>query len=298
MRYFVAPGEDLRLDDHARRSLRGAYVALSDGTTQVEISGPERGELVALIGGLTVPLPFWDRLTSPLHARGFRTLAYSLYGRGYSDRVTATYDEALFVRQLDELLGWVRHDGPVHVLGTSMGALVAMAFAQDRPWVSSLTLISPAGLERPMLPLHRALGHDLVAGPVARWMGRRMLEGHMAREVADPALGEELAAMVRDAFRCQGTMFALFDTLQHLRLSGREELFRRTATLDIPTMLLWGDADQVTPGSKLDAAGTLLRPHTSHVIARCGHMPPIEQPAKVAEHLAAFVAAIGTESGR
>lgn len=289
MKRFTSSGEDVRLDVETRRELRGTFLTLPSGTTQAELTGPEEGELVVLIGGLTVPLAFWDRLVSGLHARGLRTLAYALYGRGYSDRVVGPYDERLFVRQLTELLGALELDADLHVVGTSMGALVGMAFAAAHPGVASLTLVSPAGLEQPFLPLHGLLYSDVVATFVARRFGRRMLERHMASEVLDPQLGEEVATMVREAFRCEGSMHAVFDTLQHFPLTARHALFRETAALELPTMLLWGDDDRVTPDEKLAVARGLLIPTESHRVAGCGHMPPIERPAEVADRIAAFV---------
>src|SRR5689334_9313058 len=119
MRYFVASGEDRRLDPATRRSLRGSYIQLSDGVTHYELAGPDGGDVVVLAGGLTIPLFCWDKMAAELHARGRRTLAYSGYGRGYSDRVIARYDQALFVRQLDELIERLELPKPCHIVGTS-----------------------------------------------------------------------------------------------------------------------------------------------------------------------------------
>ncbi|MGW4330743.1 alpha/beta fold hydrolase [Nocardia sp. NPDC004573] len=57
-----------------------------------EMAGPDGGEVVVFAGSLTTPLFYWDQLAGELHSRGFRTVAYSPYGRGYSDRVDAAYD--------------------------------------------------------------------------------------------------------------------------------------------------------------------------------------------------------------
>jgi pimeloyl-ACP methyl ester carboxylesterase len=103
MKYFVAAGEDRRLDAASRQHLRGDFVKLSDGITHYELRGPEDGEAAVLVGGLTIPLFYWDDVAPRLHRRSLRTLTYSAYGRGYSDRVSTRYDEALFVRQLREL---------------------------------------------------------------------------------------------------------------------------------------------------------------------------------------------------
>ncbi|CAL9326073.1 alpha/beta fold hydrolase [Streptomyces sp. SudanB52_2052] len=294
MKYFVASGEDRRLTTESRQALRGSFIELSDGLTHYELKGPEDGELVVMAGGLTIPLFYWDGLVTELHARGLRTLTCSAYGRGYSDRVRARYDETLLARQLAELaerLGLTTK--PLHIVGTSMGALVAMTYAAQHPArVSTLTIVGPAGLAepRPTDP-HRLLRNDLLAGVVARMRGRQILQGHLGHNVRDPELGAKLTDMVLEAFRFEGSLYAVFDTLQHLPLSGRDDLFRQTGALGIPTLLLWGDEDNVTPLTHLSAARALLKPQEHHVIPQCGHMAPFERPRHVADQIVPFVAA-------
>ncbi|MDN0198854.1 alpha/beta fold hydrolase [Streptomyces sp. S.PNR 29] len=294
MKYFIASGEDRRLTADSRPSLRGSFIELSDGVTHYELRGPEDGDLVVMAGGLTIPLFYWDGLVSELHARGLRTLTCSAYGRGYSDRVRARYDERLFARQLAELtdrLGLTTR--PLHLVGTSMGALVAMTYAaQHHSLVSTLTIVGPAGLAKPRATSpHRLLRSDLLAGVVARRRGHQILQGHLGHNVRDPELGAKLTDMVLDAFRFEGSLYAVFDTLQHLPLSGRDDLFRQTGALGIPTLLLWGDEDNVTPLTHFDTARTLLKARHHHVVPECGHMAPFERPRQVADQIVPFVAA-------
>lgn len=289
MRYFVASGEDRRLDAQSRRSLRGQFVQLSDGVTHYELNGPEGGDVVLLLGGLTIPLSYWDGLVPLLNARGLRTLAFSGYGRGFSDRVHV-YSEALFVRQLDELVSALGFTSNHHVVGTSMGALVAMSYAkQRRAALSTLTLVGPAGLARPMMRPDRLLMSDRIARLIAQRFGRRILEGHLRHNVRGPQRATELATIVRDAARCEGSLHAVFDTLQHVPLFARAELFAQTGALGVPTMLLWGADDEVTPIVLSGEARALLRPLEWHVIHECGHMAPFEKPLEVADRLASFI---------
>ncbi|WP_330262154.1 alpha/beta hydrolase [Streptomyces griseorubiginosus] len=294
MKYFVAPGEDRQLTAESRQALRGSFAELSDGVTHYELKGPEDGELVVMAGGLTIPLFYWDALVTELNARGLRTLTCSAYGRGYSDRVRARYDETLFTRQLAELIERLGlSTRPLHLIGTSMGALVAMTYAaRYRASVSTLTVVGPAGLARPRpTSPHRLLRNDLLAGVVARRRGRQILQGHLGHNVRDPQLGAKLTDMVLDAFRFEGSLYAVFDTLQHLPVSGRDDLFRQTGALGIPTLLLWGDEDDVTPLTHLETARALLAPQQRHVVPRCGHMAPFERPGLVADQIVPFVAA-------
>ncbi|MFJ9249602.1 alpha/beta fold hydrolase [Streptomyces sp. NPDC101776] len=291
MRYFVATDEDRRLDPVSRQSLRGSFIELSVGVTHYELAGPEAGDVVLLAGSLTVPLFYWDRLAAELQARGLRTLACSAYGRGYSDRVRATYDETLFVRQLFELKDRLGIRQPVHLVGTSIGGLVAMRYAaRYRESLMTLTIAGPAGLIPKKVPTHRLFTSDLLTGVIARRFGRRLLEGHLGHNVRDPQRQAELTAMVLDAYRYEGSLYAFFDTLQHVPLSGRAELFGRAGELGIPTLLLWGADDNVTPIDQLDTARALLKPQQCHVID-CGRMAPYERPREVAEHIVSFTAA-------
>lgn len=298
MKYFVAQGEDRRLTPDSRQALRGSFIELSDGVTHYELTGPEDGDVVVMAGGLTVPLFYWDGLVTELHACGLRTLTSSAYGRGYSDRVRARYDEALFARQLAELTDRLSlSTRAVHLVGTSMGALVAMAYAaQYRSRVSTLTVVGPAGLAKPELTSpHRLLRSDLLAGVVARRRGLQILRGHLGHNVRDPELGARLTEMVLDCLRFEGSLYAVFDTLQHLPVSGRDALFRQTGALGIPTLLLWGDEDDVTPLVHCDSARTLLKPRHHHVLPHCGHMAPLERPRHVADQIVPFVAAARAE---
>ena len=289
MKYFVAAGEDRRLDAATRDRLRGSYIQLSDGITHYELTGPDDGDVVVLAGGLTIPLFYWDELAAELHARGLRTLAYSGYGRGYSDRVVARYDEALFVRQLRELIEHLDLPASSHVVGTSMGALIAMAYVgQHVGSAATLTLVGPAGLSRQPVTQKLLLGNNIAAGVIAKRFGRRVLEQHLGHNVADANRAAALAAMIGDASRYEGSIYAFFETLQHFPLFDRAELYRHTGTLHLPTQLIWGREDHVTPISSLGQVSELLQPSQCHVIDDCGHMAPFERPLVVADQLATF----------
>lgn len=291
MKYFAASGEDRRLDMTVRKSLRGSYIRLSGGVTHYELTGPEDGDVVVLTGGITVPLFYWDATVAVLHEHGLRTLTYSAYGRGYSDRVHGSYDETLFVDQLTELVEAVGLPPRRHLAGASMGALVAMSYLNEHPTgASTLTLLGPAGLSPRPTALKLLLDYDFTGGLLAKHFGRRIFESHQRDNVADPQLAADLAEMISDAYQYEGSLYAFFDTLQHFGLFDRAELYRRTGALAVPAMLMWGTEDQVTPIDSMDRVQTLLKPQQCYAVEDCGHMVPFERPALVADKLAAFAA--------
>ncbi|KQU07153.1 alpha/beta hydrolase [Rhodococcus sp. Leaf7] len=290
MKFFVTRDEHLRLDAAARATLRGDFARLPDGHTHYELTGPPAGDLIVCVPGLTIPLFYWDHVLPHLHASGLRTLTFSAYGRGYSDRVEGRYDEAMFVRQLRDLLIHLQIDEPVHLVSTSMGALIAMAFSLHRPdAVRTLTLLGPAGLSTDTAFQQKILQLDPAARTVAQLLGRWLLLGHLEHNVADKMLVEPLTRMIADCYHYEGSMYSFFSTLQNYPLSGRHDLFRLTGDLGIPTLLAWGTLDTVTPIAGLDTARDLLRPIAVEALDMCGHMAPYERPETTADIISAFL---------
>ncbi|HWI30900.1 MAG TPA: hypothetical protein VNT50_05390, partial [Microbacterium sp.] len=60
----------------------------------------------------------------------------------------------------------------------------------------------------------------------------------------------------------------------------------------LPTLLLWGDEDQVTPPTRWDEAVELLEPVRAELIPQTGHMVSYERPALTAELFSEFLTLI------
>jgi pimeloyl-ACP methyl ester carboxylesterase len=291
--YYVARGETLALNADTRRWLRGSFVPLDDGVTHYELTGPEDGDLVLLLGSLTVPLFYWDAVIARLHHHGLRTLTYSAYGRGYSDRVAGPYDQELFVRQACDLLGVLGLSRPRHLVGSSMGAVTALALlGRTRDHTRSLSLLGPAGFTTgDPLPVRVATSKRF--GPIlGRRFGQQVLRGHLSHNVRTPDQIARITDMVCDSYRCEGSMWALLATLADYDLHNQQQLFTRAGQSGVPALLVWGDGDQVTPIHKLDEVTALLNPVRRRIFTDCGHMVPFEYPVETADELAAFFAGL------
>jgi pimeloyl-ACP methyl ester carboxylesterase len=72
----------------------------------------------------------YEGLFASLTAAGFRVLAFDFYGFGFSEAALGVaYNAELFCTQAHELLAYLGVVGPVHLLGHSMGGLLAAIFA-------------------------------------------------------------------------------------------------------------------------------------------------------------------------
>jgi pimeloyl-ACP methyl ester carboxylesterase len=106
-------------------------------------AGTPGGETVVLLHGMLV-----DNLSSlyltlaPVLARDMDVVLYDQRGHGRSQRTASGYRVEQAVADLRELLAALGVDRPVHLLGNSYGALVAIEAAlADPALVASLTLI-------------------------------------------------------------------------------------------------------------------------------------------------------------
>ncbi|UNI14454.1 hypothetical protein JDV02_001083 [Purpureocillium takamizusanense] len=125
------------------------------GSVRVYEFGPEDGEKVLFVHGISTSCITLARLARALADRGCRVMLYDLFGRGFSDGVgDLPHDERLYSSQMlcvlaSSPLAWTGH-GAFRLVGYSLGGGIAVHFANAFPrLVSSLVLLAPAGLIRP-----------------------------------------------------------------------------------------------------------------------------------------------------
>ena len=106
----------------------------------------------------------------------------------------------------------------------------------------------------------------------------------------DPAQAPSLAAMTDE----QVTRLA-GDRIAHAMYTWEPymhnpKLRYRLHRLNVPTLLLWGASDGVVPVAYAEAYRQMIPGATLVVIPEAGHLPHIEQPDVVLQHVRAFVA--------
>ncbi|KAI0855818.1 alpha/beta-hydrolase [Xylaria cubensis] len=132
----------------------GRDVETPYGSIRVYEWGPEDGERVLFVHGLTTPVVGIGDLADEMVRKGYRVMMFDLFGRGYSDAPHGTtYDERLYMSQILLVLAssttsWMEKPG-FHLVGYSLGGALSVVFARYFPHhVQSLSLITPGGLVR------------------------------------------------------------------------------------------------------------------------------------------------------
>lgn len=89
------------------------------------------GEPVLLLHGLGSRAADWQ-LQMPEFARSYRVIAPDLRGHGTSAKPAGPYSVAMMAADVEALLRRLEL-GPVHIVGLSMGGMIAFQFAVDKP---------------------------------------------------------------------------------------------------------------------------------------------------------------------
>jgi pyruvate dehydrogenase E2 component (dihydrolipoamide acetyltransferase) len=234
-------------------------------------------EAVVLLHGFGGDLNNWLFNLEPL-AEGRTVYALDLPGHGGSvKRADSLAALVAAVREFLDEEGVAR----AHLVGHSMGALVAAAIAHDDPArVASLTLVDAAGLGE-------EIDREYVDAFVAA-SSRRDLKPVLQRLFADPDLVTR--AMVDDVLkykRLDGVDEALHALAADLFPDGRQQRSLDLEGYGGPVLVIWGEQDQVIPVAHAQSAPAGAR---TQIVAGAGHSPHLESAGEFNRIVEGFLA--------
>jgi pimeloyl-ACP methyl ester carboxylesterase len=287
--YGVSDREWTRIDwrEHLRRvELPGASV------NYVEIGA---GEPLLFVHGVSGCWQNWLENLPYFAAAGRRCVALDLPGFGASpmpDWPIGMEAYGRLLREFCEELGL----GGATLIGNSMGGLLATEMALAAPEAfERLVLVSAAGIINTWRPEERAVvtawgwrrlaphfaerGRQIVARPRLRRAVFQSIVRYPNR-LDDDLLVEQIVNGLREA---DGFEPALADLI---RTDFRDDL----ATIELPTLIVWGLSDRVVP---VAAAASYHRriPHSRlELFERTGHVPQLERPLRFNAVLDDFLA--------
>ena len=257
-------------------------VRIADVTLNYEQEG--RGSDLILIHGLGADLHIWDADVA-VFARHHRVLRPDVRGFGASDKPPGPYSPALFARDIDGLCA-ACGVANAHVLGISMGGVIAQRVALDFPArVRSLVLVSTSS--------------EVGQKSVAAWqrLADRIERDGFDAQTADasrafaPAFVQRHPEIVADL----GRRNAACDPKGYAAAARAVSDYNWTADLPrltAPTLILQGLDDQLTPpGGSVKLSRGVPRARLL-MIPGAGHNLPIEQPDIFHNSVLAFAAGV------
>ncbi len=266
-------------------------IPLRHGPVYYELEGPGDGPLVVLVHGLATPSYIWDPTFPVLVEAGYRALRFDLYGRGRSAKPRLRYTLELFVAQLQELLAALELDGPLRVIGLSMGGAIATTFTAGQTHeVVALGLVSPAGLAQ-RLPLKAHLARlpgfgDFLFALIGHQVLRRGIHQNFYRPERFPDFAAKFTPQLKD----RGYLPAILSTIRHTNLFGLSEQYAAVGRLGLPVLLIWGRADTIVPFANSARVQELIPQCALLAVAEAGHVAHYERPEVVHPRLLEFLA--------
>jgi pimeloyl-ACP methyl ester carboxylesterase len=243
-----------------------------------------RGDLVVLFHGLGGSRISWEPQLAGLSADR-RVAAWDLPGYGASAPLPAK--EVTFPALAHAAADWISvlSDGPAHIVGISMGAMIAQYLAAWHPQsVRSLTLLatSPAfGLDGTSPQKWQAARlAPLAAGQHPADFADRVLRGLAGPHIDEAALEGQRRAMARI------TGPALQRSIECLITHDSRPLL---AGITAPTLVMVGELDEETPVAYAQILADGIPKAWLQTVPQAGHLLNVEAPevvnAAIARHL-------------
>ncbi len=289
--YASADIEKKDLDDTARNQQGGSYIKLPDGVTHYELTGPETGQVVVLMHGFSIPMYVWDAQVEPLTKAGFRVLRYDMFGKGYSDRPETNYDQALFRKQLINLLDGLKIQGPVDLVGLSVGGGLAVDFTANFPdRVNKLALVDPVITTSAKYDsLMKLLGPPVMGEFLMRLVTTNILAGRAADLMKKSPKAAEYDKLFRDQTHFKGFERATISMIRGDAIKDYRADYLTVGKQNRPIMLIWCTLDEdITPPMVEE-----IRKSMPNLVFKrldgIGHDPQVEVPDTVNSLLIDFL---------
>ncbi|HEY7363736.1 MAG TPA: alpha/beta fold hydrolase [Methylomirabilota bacterium] len=219
------------------------------------------GEPVVFLHGLMGHMHFWDT-TLDILSGGCRALAPTL----------PVFDEDLPEVSIAELARWVvrfldaLNLGRVVLGGNSLGGHVALATTLVFPTrVAGLVLTGSSGL------FERGFTREGSHRPSSEYVRRKMEDVFYDRRLVTPNWVEA----VRGTLTNRATALRV---LRFARAAKRDNVGHDLGVIDVPTLLVWGAEDRITPPAVAGRFAALIPSSRLVFLRRCGHAPMLEQP--------------------
>jgi 3-oxoadipate enol-lactonase len=245
-------------------------------------TGPRGAPPVVLLHSAGLDLTYWDAQLDALR-RAHDVVALDLPGHGRSHgqaaEITIKTMSAAIAAAIADL-----ETGPVHLVGLSVGGLIAQSITLDRPQlVRSLVLIdtaarfSPVGQATMRERADTARGDGMAAvlpGLFNHWFmpGTLAQRPHLVDRATKTLLHDD-----PDVHAALWEMIAAFDVADRL------------TALTVPTLVLVGEHDSSSPISCAQHLRDAIPHARLQIVPDTAHLSPIESPDVVTNHIDAFL---------
>lgn len=234
------------------------------GHFQYNDEGPSDSPLppIVLLHGMLGDLSNWVDTIQSLSENGYRVLApiIPVYGFPISEtgvpRLTKHVHDFVEAMELDSTI----------LAGNSLGGHIALLYTLNYPeLVDALILSGSSGIYE-----------TTMGSTFFKRQDREFIRERTEMTFYDPAHATE--SLVDDMFEIVNDRPRALRLLKIARSADEETVTERLSQLDMPTLLIWGQDDVITPPDVAQEFRDRMPNAHLHFIDECGHAPMIEHP--------------------
>ena len=250
-------------------------------------TGPRDAPVLLLLHGFGSSLQTWDIWSSKLEEH-YRVIRLDLPGFGLTGPSPVhDYSEQNDVSTLSHFVDKLGLSS-FSLMGHSMGGKMAWGLAALMPErVDALVLMAPDGY-----PQIKDIGKKPYEMPAIMGVMKFCLPKILVRKSIEPAffdasvLSDSLVDRYYDMLRAPGVRAAILDRANQTIYT---DPVPRLKKITAPTLLIWGEADQMIPSSNAKSYSEVLSKSQTVLLPRLGHLLQEEQPEKALEKVVEFL---------
>jgi 3-oxoadipate enol-lactonase len=247
-------------------------------------SGNSSGTPVVLIHGFPFSHEMWKPQVEVL-SKNHRVVVYDVRGHGDSDAGDGQYTLEFFVDDLIGLLDHLKIEKAI-VCGLSMGGYIALRAIERNPERFRALILCDTRSEADSneAKLKRAAAIKTVKQQGVATFAEGFVKSVFAAETFTfkPEVVESIKNIIQ-----RNSPVGICGAL--LALASRADTTASLPQISVPTLILVGEQDALTPPSVAKAVHEKIRNSELHVIPRAAHMSNLENPEQFNRHLLAFL---------
>ncbi|MEM0992820.1 MAG: alpha/beta hydrolase [Bacteroidota bacterium] len=174
----------------------------------------------------------------------------------------------------------------VHLMGNSLGGHVGLIYTlkyQDR--VASLTLTGSSGL------YEHSIGNSVPPRANYEFVKSKTEATFYDPKVATKALVDEVYDIVNTREKTLAVIYAARSAIKH-------NVEKRLHEIKVPTLLVWGNEDTITPAFVGEKFHNLIADSKLIFMDECGHAAMMEHPHDFNRHLEEFLESVKMAKGQ
>ncbi len=247
------------------------------------LSGNGKKTLV-FIHGFPLSMEMWKE-QEKYFSKNFQVLLYDIRGHGKSECGNFQYSIEYFVDDLYSLLEFLKIENPI-LIGLSMGGYIALRYIDK--FLENVSAVVLCDTKSDSDTNEGKINRSLNAKKILE-EGTKNFSNEFVKNIFSKKTFENNFEVVKSIQNIIETTSPLSISATLLALSGRINATEVLHKISIPTLILVGEDDIITPVSNAKLINEKIKNSELKIISIAGHMSNIENPKEFNFYLANFL---------